>query len=73
MLISNFIYLKSNPKLYQYLKENSEWLKQLNRSNHSLKKFESFIKDKYHLKKTDKISDVLDNLDIVTNLLSTLK
>ena len=73
MLISNFIYLKSNPKLYQYLKENSEWLKQLNRSNHSLKKFESFIKDKYHLKKTDKIFDALDNLDLVTNLLTTLK
>ena len=36
--------LKENPKMYQYLKENSEWYKDLNRNPANYDKFIEFIK-----------------------------
>ena len=66
------LYLKNKKNYYEYLKENSYWIKEINRSN-SLTNFENFVKDKYHLRATDRLSDAIDNIDLLSSVLSTLK
>lgn len=66
------LYLKSKKNYYNYLKENSFFIKQINREN-DLKSFTNFVKEKYRLRATDKISDAIDNIDLINNVLETLK
>ncbi len=66
------MFIKSKKNYYNYLKENSYWIKQINREN-DIKTFTSFIKEKYRLRTTDKISDAIDNIDLINNVLETLK
>lgn len=68
---SVLIYLKNKKNYYEYFKENSFWIKALNRGA-SLKDLEGFIKNKYRLRTTDKISDVIDNLDLINTMLSNI-
>ncbi|MGM9834190.1 MAG: hypothetical protein ACI31M_00195 [Bacilli bacterium] len=65
------IYLKSKKNYYEYFKENSFWIKTLNRGV-NVKELENFIKNKYRLKTTDRISEVIDNLDLINTMLSNL-
>ena len=53
--------INSDPRLKQFLRENSYWYKYLNRSNTYLKPFISDMKDKYKLKTTDKINKLTNN------------
>ena len=57
--------LKENPKMQEYLKLNSNWYKELNRSSLNYKKFEDAMKDLYKIRTTDKISEALDNIDFL--------
>lgn len=61
------------PKMYQYLKDNSYWIKHLNRDETLYKEFESKMKELYHERATDKISDVIDNIDLINGVLMSLK
>jgi len=65
--------LKKNEKMAQFLKENSYWYKELNRNPESYKKFVSDMKVKYKLRATDKVSEVIDNIDLISTVLQTLK
>lgn len=65
--------LKENPKMYQYLKENSIWYKYLNRNPESYKEFQEKMKELYHERATDKLSDAIDNIDLISSVLSSLK
>lgn len=65
--------LKKDPKMYQFLKENSYWLKDLNRDPNNYKKFVEEMKVKYKLRPTDKVNGVIDNIDIISSVLSTLQ
>jgi len=65
--------LLDNPKMYNYLKENSYWIKYLNRDANLYKEFESKMKELYHERPTDKISDVIDNIDLISSVLMSLK
>ncbi len=71
LLILNKI--KQNPKYYEYLKENSEWIKKFTRYTATYKDYEYFLKEKYKLRVTDKISSTIDNIDLVANIISNLK
>ena len=62
-----------NPKLYTYLKENSYWIKYLNRDADVYKEFESKMKELYKERATDKISAVIDNIDLINGVLMSLK
>lgn len=66
------LYIKNKKNYYNYLKENSHFIKQINREN-DIKTFSSFVKEKYHLRATDKISDAIDNIDLINNVLETLR
>lgn len=62
-----------NPKMYQYLKENSHWIKYLNRDANLYKEFEEKMKELYHERATDKLSDAIDNIDLISSVLMSLK
>ncbi len=65
--------LKENPKMYEYLKLNSHWYKELNRSATNYKKFEEAMKDLYKLHTTDKINNAIENIDLISSVLNVLK
>ncbi len=65
--------IKKEPKMWDLLKYNSYWVKDLNRDFTSVKKYKNDMKVKYRLRTTDKISDAIDNIDIISNVLGALK
>ena len=65
--------IKNDPKMYEILKRNSYYIKYLNRNPESYKKFVSEMKEKYKIRITDKINEVMDNIDLVSNVLDVLK
>lgn len=73
MLKYNQILFKENPKNYQLLKENSYYFKYLNRGTIDYKTFEKEMKEKYKTRTSDKIENILDNMDLVNSLLEVLK
>ena len=73
MTISSQMKVLNTKNHYQYLKENSNWIKELNRHSDNIEKFLEFTKEKYSLKITDKISDFVDNIDTIQKVLSILK
>lgn len=65
--------LKKDKKMWELLKLNSYWVKELNRDGNNLKKFREDMKVKYKLRTTDKISSAIDNIDLISNVLGALK
>ena len=65
--------LIDNPKMYQYLKENSFWVKDLNRNSDYYSKFLEAMKERYRLRTTDKISAAIDNIDLISSFLGAFK
>ncbi len=65
--------LQKDKKMFDLLKYNSYWLKDLNRDYTNLKRFKDDMKIKYKLRTTDKISNAIDNIDIISNVLNALK
>ena len=57
----------------EYLKLNSNWYKDLNRSATNYKNFEQTMKDIYKLRTTDKINDALENIDLISSVLNVIK
>lgn len=64
---------KNNPKMYELLKRNSYYLKELNRDPNFYNEFVRIMKEKYKIRITDKINDALDNIDLISNVLETLR
>ena len=73
MQVETILELKKDPKMWDLLKQNSYWLKELNRDSLNVKKFKEDMKIKYKLRTTDKRSDAIDNIDLISNVLSALK
>lgn len=66
MQVETILELKKDPKMWDLLKQNSYWLKELNRDSLNVKKFKEDMKIKYKLRTTDKISDAIDNIDLIS-------
>jgi len=73
MQLSVQMELEKNPKMANYLKLNSYWYKELNRNPANYKRFVEEMKIKYKLRTTDKVSEVIDNIDLISTVLQTLK
>lgn len=73
MQVNALMELKKDQKMSDLLKYNSYWIKELNRDATSIKRYKEDMKVKYRLRTTDKISDAIDNIDIISNVLSALK
>lgn len=65
--------IKSNPMYVQYLHENSEWYKILNREPSMFKVFEENVRKDYKLRPSDKILKALDTIEMFQNIFSSLK
>ncbi len=64
---------RENEKYFQYLKDNSYYFKELNRGNITYDTFVKDMKVKYKERTSDKISSFIDNIDIVSSIIDTLK
>ena len=62
-----------NEKLLEHLKENSYWIKSLNRHPRYLKEFEKNMKELYKERPTDKINSFIDNIDMISSIIDTIK
>ena len=64
---------RNNPKDYNYLKENSYYIKDFNRMIIDFKTFRENMKIMYKERMTDKINNVVDNMDLISSVLNVLK
>lgn len=65
--------IKNNINYQRYIRENSYWYKILNRNPLMFKQFEEEVKTAYHLRTSDRISRTLDTIELIQNVVSTLK
>ncbi len=65
--------IKNTKGYYEYLKDNSWWIKNLSRNPNSFNEYQNYLKDKYELRTSDKISKAIDNIDLISSLLSAIK
>ena len=73
MPLEVYIKLLENPKMLQYLKQNTDWIKPLVRRKATYEQFEKFIKEKYQLRLSDKANELLDNIGLISTILETIK
>ena len=65
--------IKNTKGYYEYLKDNSWWIKNLSRNPDSFNDYQNYLKDKYELRTSDKISKAIVNIDLISSLLSAIK
>ena len=73
MQVETRLKIKSNPKLYRYLRENSYWYKYLNRSPIFLRRLEEEMKEKYRLRPSDKIENISNSLNLIKSFLEVMR
>lgn len=73
MNLFNIINFKEKQDLYNLLKLNSSYIKDLNRGTMDYKGFDNIMKTKYKKRTTDKVSSIIDNMDLVSSVLDILK
>ena len=64
---------RNSQKDYIHLKENSYYIKDFNRGTIDFKKFQENMKIVYKERMTDKINNVVENMDLISSVLNVLK
>lgn len=67
------ISFRENLEDYNYLKDNSFYIKELNRGTIDYKRFRDEMKAKYKKRTTDKLSGIMDNMELISSVLDVLK
>ena len=62
----------NNEKLLNHFMEQSYWYKNLNRNPNSFKDFKRHMKTVYKERPTDKISNVIDSVEVISSIIDTL-
>lgn len=62
--------LDKDPRFKKYLRENSNWYKELNRNPSSYDNFVKEMKKKYKLRTIDKVDNFVDTVDLVTKIIN---
>lgn len=57
---------------YEYLKTDSYLIKHLIRNPDFYKEFKKIIKERYHLRITDKINNAIDDIELISNIITTI-
>lgn len=73
MELSIKIIIDSNPNYKLYLRNNSYWYKILNRNPELINNFIEEVKDKYKLRFTDKVNNLIDKIDMVERFMGALR
>lgn len=66
-------YIKSNPNLYNFLREDSSWYKLLNRGRENIKIVEEEMKKRYKLTPKDKIEKLSRSVEMISTFMDVLK
>lgn len=64
---------QEDKKFKRYLDENSNYIKFLNRNPEYYKNFIKEMKEIYKERTTDKLSDAINTIDVVSSILETLR
>ena len=67
------LFLDSNPNYKRYLRTNSYWYKTLIRNPEMIDVFTSKVKEEYKLRTSDKISNIIDKIDMVSKFINVLR
>lgn len=59
-------------KLLEYLKQNTNYIKELKRNPNFYKQFKKEIKNKYKLNFTDKAKEVINDIELISNIISSI-
>lgn len=73
MQVKTQIYIKNNPNISHYLRENSYWYKRLNRDPSNIFILEQEMKEAYHLTPQDKLTDLGKRIEMIRNFMDILK
>lgn len=65
--------LKTDPNYVKYLRENSYWYKILTREPYLINDFIKEVKEKYKLRPIDKVSNMINTFEMMSNLISNMK
>ena len=60
-------YIRNNQYIYNFLREESNYYKLLYRDKNNIKKIESLAKEKYKLRKIDKIERISKSIDLINS------
>ncbi|MGN1371122.1 MAG: hypothetical protein ACI4XM_02420 [Candidatus Coprovivens sp.] len=59
-------------KLFEYFKLNSFYIKELNRNPAYYDTLKKILKEKYNLRITDKVSNVINDIELVSSIVSSI-
>lgn len=65
--------IDSNPLYKKYLRTNSNWYKTLNRNPSMINEFIKEVKERYKLRASDKINNVLDKVEMISKLINVMR
>jgi len=66
------LYSLEKDKLLPYLKQESFFIKDLSRHPENYENFKKIIREKYNLRFTDKVSNVINDIELVSSIIGTL-
>ena len=67
------ISIKKDPSIYNYLKNNSTYIKYFNRGSLRVDEFKKIMKEKYKERTSDKLIRFADNIDMISSVLDIFK
>lgn len=67
------ILIDTNPDYKRYLRSNSYWYKTLNRNPEMIDEFINEVKEKYKLRTSDKINNLIDKIDMLSRFMKVLR
>ncbi|MBQ4263781.1 MAG: hypothetical protein IJB83_06060 [Bacilli bacterium] len=62
--------LQKDEKYLKFLRENSNWYKELNRNPESYDYFVKKMKEKYKLRKIDKVDNIVETIDLMSKIIN---
>lgn len=65
--------IKNDPNLSRYLKENSHWIKYLNRDPFAISEMEEEMKERYQLTMKDRLQKIQEQIVMVRSLMDLLQ
>ena len=67
------LYNLEKDKLLIYLKQNSYFIKDLLRNPNNYENLKKTIKEKYNLRLQDKISNIINDIELVSSIINTIQ
>ena len=72
MELETIYYIKNNPLIYNYLREDSSWYQRLNRGEDVIPTIESLAKKFYKQTPEDKIAKLSKNIELIKTFMDVI-